>query len=167
MCDCTGTIFNCLFVGNSANYAGGGITLRSGDGGSITNCTFSKNSAIYGSAMCVYSPDIQVSDCVIHGEDPDAIYSVYSSSPPTYCCIEGWEIGDGGEGNFSDDPLFVAGPWGDYYLSSVGAGQPDTSPCIDSGSGPAANFDLAGRTVRTDGQADAGIVDIGYHHPTP
>ena len=60
------------------------------------------------------------------------------------------------------DPLFATGPRGDYYLSQMAAGQSATSPAVDAGSGPAAA--LPGLTTRTDGVADAGAVDIGFHY---
>lgn len=58
----------------------------------------------------------------------------------TYSCIERWAEG---EGNFSEDPLFVDRVKGDYHLRSVrGRYWPEhgvwvldevTSPCIDAG----------------------------------
>jgi hypothetical protein len=81
----------------------------------------------------------------------------------TYSCIRGWTRG--GEGNISDDPLFVKGPLGDYYLSCRAAGQAADSPCIDAGSGTAESLGLDQLTTRTDGVLDAGIVDMGYHYP--
>jgi hypothetical protein len=60
------------------------------------------------------------------------------------------------------DPLFVVGARGSYYLSQAAAGQAATSPAVDAGSGPAT--DLPGRTTRTDGVADDGVVDLGYHY---
>ncbi|AQT70244.1 Serine protease AprX [Anaerohalosphaera lusitana] len=64
--------------------------------------------------------------------------------------------------SFVADPLFV----GDYYLSQVEAGQLETSPAVDRGSGYVFDpgIELADFHTRTDGVNDEGIVDMGYHH---
>jgi hypothetical protein len=52
-----------------------------------------------------------------------------------------------------------------FYLSQPAAGQAVQSPCVDAGG---RNVEQAGRedgTTRTDGVADEGIVDLGYHYP--
>jgi hypothetical protein len=69
--------------------------------------------------------------------------------------------------NVTIDPIFVSGPWGDYYLSQKAAGQDKDSPCLNAGSDLAANLGLAQMTTRTDGVLDTGKVDIGYHYPPP
>jgi len=69
-----------------------------------------------------------------------------------------------GEGNFVADPMFVSGPLGDYYLSSVEAGQEADSPCIDAGSTSASIAGVNNFTTRTDGAFDTGVADIGYHY---
>ena len=73
--------------------------------------------------------------------------------------------------NFDADPLFVTGPFGDYYLSQTAAGQQQESPCVNAGSTSATlprisspTTRISSRTTRTDGAFDAGVVDIGYHY---
>jgi hypothetical protein len=67
----------------------------------------------------------------------------------------------GGTGNLTNDPRFVFG----YYLSAAGLPlQAEQSPCIDAGSGTAAALGYSTRTTRSDGQADSGTVDLGYHY---
>ncbi|MBN1592721.1 MAG: right-handed parallel beta-helix repeat-containing protein, partial [Candidatus Coatesbacteria bacterium] len=94
-----------------------------------------------------------------HGDEwsgtPDWPYNV------DHCCLE---TEAEGEGNFVADPLFVSGPFGDYYLSCVAAGQEADSPCIDAGSMSAAEAGLASMATRTDGVFDTGTLDIGYHY---
>lgn len=69
-----------------------------------------------------------------------------------------------GEGNFDLDPLFVAGPAGEFYLSQIAAGPGADSPCVNAGSADASSFDfLSGTTTRTDHAADRGLADLGYH----
>lgn len=66
-----------------------------------------------------------------------------------------------GEGNIAADPLFVAGPSGNYYLSQRAAGQDTDSPCVDAGS--YVSYD-SWPTTRTDEYADTSWADIGYRH---
>lgn len=71
-----------------------------------------------------------------------------------------------GANDISQDPLFVTGPLGDYYLSQTAAGQGQNSPCIDYGFTAAESLELHTYTTRTDTIYDSGIVDLGYHYPT-
>ena len=71
--------------------------------------------------------------------------------------------------NILDDPMFVVGPLGDFYLSQIVAGQagPD-SPCVDTGSGPASQAGMDKYTTRSDDTFetfDVGVVDMGFHYP--
>jgi subtilisin family serine protease len=63
-----------------------------------------------------------------------------------------------------DDPLFVTGPQGYYYLSQIEAGQTEESPCVDTGSDDAHFLGMYRHTTRTDNWIDEGIIDMGYHH---
>lgn len=72
-----------------------------------------------------------------------------------------------GLNDISQDPLFVHGSGGLYYLSQTAAGQSQNSPCIDAGSDTALNLGLAQNyTTRTDERPETGQVDMGYHYPT-
>lgn len=84
------------------------------------------------------------------------------------------EIPYAGAGNISEDPMFVTGPGGAYYLSQVAAGQAADSPCVDAGETDASETCFQSETVqycmsdyvtRSDEGFDAGIVDMGYHYP--
>ena len=69
-------------------------------------------------------------------------------------------------GNLDDDPLFVSGKNGDYYLAQTGAGQSQQSPAVDSGkpgSTTAAAAGVDARTTSSGDGADVGVVDFGYH----
>lgn len=70
----------------------------------------------------------------------------------------------GGVNVLDADPLFAAGPGGNFYLSDAAAGQPATSPAVDAGSVSAAAAGLDARTTRTDSVPDAGMVDHGFHY---
>jgi len=65
------------------------------------------------------------------------------------------------------DPLFVDSAAGNFRLSQQAAGQLVTSPAVDAGGMSALAAGMSTLTTRTDGVADAGIVDIGYHYPLP
>jgi len=90
-----------------------------------------------------------------------------------YCnVLGGWS----GTGNFADNPVFVSGPQGDYYLSQIDSGQLVDSPCLDAGHDLATAICLsfAGETIclselatRTDEQVDGGLADVGYHYSSP
>jgi hypothetical protein len=69
-----------------------------------------------------------------------------------------------GNGNFSQDPLFINISNRDFHLSHTAAGQGADSPCIDAGGDTAANLNLDTRTTRSDGVTDSGTVDLGYHY---
>jgi parallel beta-helix repeat protein len=79
-----------------------------------------------------------------------------------------------GDGMLDTDPLLIDGPEGEHYLSQMAAGQPKESPCVDTGSEPAAGISfetpdgvvyLSHLTTRTDQVGDGGMVDMGYHYP--
>ena len=82
-----------------------------------------------------------------------------------YSCLEGWTGSWGGTGNRGDDPLFVPGPAGCYYLSQIAAGQATNSPYVDVGSDLAMNLGLDTLTTRSDEGLDTDTVDMGYHYP--
>ena len=165
--DCHGYVVGCLITNNGgAVMEGGGL---SNCDGTIANCTITDNLAgDYGGGLCHCSGKIV--NCIIWGNSAGmpphyagygrGAYQVWPvGSDVTYCCIEEWKWG--GIGNVNGDPLFVAGPRGDYYLSQVLAGQSAQSPCVDAGSGRS----CARRTTRTDQLEDCGAMDMGYHYP--
>jgi subtilisin family serine protease len=63
-----------------------------------------------------------------------------------------------------DDPSFVTGPQGNYYLSQIDAGQTEQSPCVDAGSDEAHLLGMYKHTTRTDNGIDEDIIDMGYHY---
>jgi hypothetical protein len=108
-----------------------------------------------------YESDVALEDSITAGNDGRLFQPREHGQLVRNCCLqEEFE----GEGNFVADPLFVSGPLGDYYLSSIGAGQEADSPCIDAGSTSASIAGVGNLTTRTDGAFDTGIVDIGYHY---
>jgi len=107
-------------------------------------------------------PDSYIKNSIFSFNNADSIDSTGGYLFVTYSDIEGgWE----GEGNIDEDPLFVNGQWGDYYLSQIASGQSEQSPCVNAGSDTAANLGLSDKTTRTDNVTDSGVVDMGYHYP--
>jgi len=92
----------------------------------------------------------------IHEEPSGSNIGVYFS-----CVLGGW--GGVGASNISADPLFVAGPQGNFYLSQVSSGQGSDSPCHNTGVGMSSNFYVSG-TTRTDETDDTGTIDMGFHY---
>jgi len=162
--DSGGTIFNSLIVDNQAGFAGGGINQGGGRDSTIINCTFMENTAQSGSAIYNATPATSITNSIIW--DTTTV-DLFGNASPTieYSCIKGDYLGTG---NIDADPLFVTGPFGDYYLSQIASGQLLTSPCVDSGNQLASLLNLDQFTTRTDSLLDTGIVDMGYHYiPEP
>lgn len=181
------TVFNCLITGNSAAVDGGAIFCRSASP-DVGNCTFSGNLAgVYGGAIFSdFTSNLNITDCIfegcnnhaIHEEDPGgdatAGYCLFYNNPNgeyydsgTHLVYTGGQVGSipGGVANLYGNPLFVAGPLGNFYLSQIAAGQGSDSPAINNGSDTAVNLGLNTFTTRTDNAGDAGQVDRGYHYP--
>ncbi|UCD85471.1 MAG: right-handed parallel beta-helix repeat-containing protein, partial [Deltaproteobacteria bacterium] len=157
------TITNCIFIGNSTD-TGGGIYNSSGCLPTLINCTLVGNSAVVagGGMSSAFLTIPTITNCIMWGDSPNEIDGL---ATVTYSDVEGGWSGTGNIGDLpGDNPLFVPGPNGDYYLSQTSAGQGSDSPCIDAGSDTAASLGLDDKTTRTDNVPDSGIVDMGYHY---
>ncbi len=173
------TITNCTIAGNSANnYDGlGGALYSLGPSRPvITNCIFSNNEdiAIYESDL---NSDANVAYCLFYNNPDGDYYDFYIGAPYDFNSVVD------PNGNFNQDPMFVRGRLGNYYLSQFEAGQildsngrvvdpnvnPEdaTSPAVDAGSADANSLGMHLYSTRTDNVADSGTVDIGYHYDDP
>ena len=150
-------IRSCTFGGNSASTKGGGIYCSSSSDVTIENSILWENTNGNGSEIFVSRSggvsSLTVSYCDIKGGEQAAVVE--------QDCTLNWA-----PGNIDDDPCFVTGPLGNFYLSQTAAGQPWDSPCVDAGSDFAANLGLDKFTTRTDGLGDLDTVDMGYHYPS-
>ncbi|MBU1625746.1 right-handed parallel beta-helix repeat-containing protein [bacterium] len=154
---------NCLIIRNQApSGEGGGIFCKDSPSLSISNNTMVDNFSP-GEGAAITADDkssIEIIDSIIWrcAERP-----IKGKIKASYCNIEGVQS-DIQNGNFSSDPNFISGPWSEFYLSSIKAGQYINSPCIDKGSIEVSRINLNLSTTGTDGIFDKGIVDIGYHN---
>jgi hypothetical protein len=185
---CSGAISNCIITGNQGILQGGG--LNSCDG-AISNCTIAGNTAWrdeYGNSGKgggLYGCSGTISNSIIwQNFSQGDTNQLYSSSLPSYSCIQDWS--GGGTGNISADPCFIrSGYWADVNDPNIvvepndpnavwadGFYRPSwASPCIDAGDNAAVpsgiTTDLSGQprfsdTCRADtGSGTAPIVDMG------
>jgi len=150
-------ISHCIFIGNFAEDAGGGMLNDSNSNPILINCTFSGNWAANSGGGIHNSPDSKprIINCIFWNNTTNTtsnnISSQISGGNPIirYSCLQGWTNGLDG-GNIGDDPLFADPLRGDFHLRSqsgrfmVFKGIPGpaeelcvlderTSPCIDAG----------------------------------
>lgn len=146
------TVVNCLFAGNVAANAGGGI-YNYGCEQILINCTFAGNSALEGDALAsdlLYwqetPSNLEITNCIFWNGEDGIRNDDNSVVTITYSDVEG---GWAGEGNIDAEPLFVEpGYWdtnevwveGDYRLRAA-------SPCIDAGTDGGVYDDIDG-TIR-------------------
>lgn len=180
------TFANCLFLGNSCVNNGDGVYNWDGSTPEFRNCTFVSNRASppsgWGGGMfnadsappSYPDPSYPVlTNCILwdneDGGGVDESAQVHdagnSASEITCTCLQECDMycSEPDWHNIGDDPLFVTGPEGGFYLSQIAAGQGADSPCVDSGCGPASAVYSHG-TTRTDHVDDSGIVDMGFHY---
>ncbi len=152
------TIINCTITGNTADSVGGGGIYCLMSDPTITNCVITGNTTT-GAGAGVYSAEGSnptITNSILWGDAPEEIYvDAVSTIVVRYSDVQG---GWGGDGNINADPEFVAGPLGPFYLSQIAAGQALDSPAVDAGDATAPFG-----TTRTDGAADSGVIDMGYH----
>jgi len=159
-CDfnCSVTLFNNLISENVANWHGGGISCYMSSSLTLSNCTIVSNdgTANSGGIYCSNST-VLVDSSILWGNVPEELgFASGGTGVVTYSDIQG---GWTGEGNIDADPLFVTGPLGEHYLSQVVCGDPDDSPCLDSGIQSTEPYGTTGCLW------DTGVVDMGYHYP--
>jgi len=169
---CYPRLTNCLLFDNAANDSGGALCNRDNSIPALVNCTIADNSATFEGGGIVNRDECTsiLTNCILWGNTDDSGTTeqaqIYSGAPAVNsCCIQAYSGNLPGTDNIADDPLFVVGPWGDYYLSQTAAGQAATSPCCDAGEALPEDVSLAGYTTRTDHIEDSGLIDMGHHYP--
>lgn len=171
--DCTDvTIVNNLIYSNSSRH-GAGVFLAEATV-LVNNNTIAYNAAnqLGGGIYCFNASDSIIKDnIIVLSTDGEGVYSFSDTQLIlNYCTIFGNADGHfagnvaEGVGCLHADPLFIAAYSNSFYLSNPGAGQSALSPCVNTGSGTAADLGLTTYTTRTDQVTDSGIVDMGFHY---
>jgi hypothetical protein len=176
-------VSNNLFLANTAGGFGGGLHINGAGSGvlDLSFNTFDQNTGLFSGTQVFQAPGslmtVGMTSDIARGSNPLFLGAGVTVS---YSNVEG---GHAGTGNIDADPLFVDGPMGDHYLSQTAtgeAGQPVDSPSVDAGDpspGSLAAVEhwvdpqdpgqpLKDRSTRSDGVADAGTADQGFHGRT-
>jgi len=194
---------NCLLAYNVAGRDGGGISVNWYSMPAISNCTIFENratgefsgSGIGGGLYASYHSYPTLFDSILWGNTAGigrqiAVGTGFEFDPRpatlevSHCDIQGGKSETAAHfdedctltwlgGIINEDPLFVEGPHGDFYLSQIAASHPDSvqtvdSPCVDTGSTSAVNIGMHEYVTRNDDSLDVydkGWVDMGYHYP--
>ena len=173
----TPEISNCLIEGNISLEFGGGIycEIETNDEIIIEYCTIADNEAVLGGGVYSVMSKPVFSDSILWDNSPNNIFDISGLLQCSFCDIgPNSSIYPGTNDNINVDPLFVAGPRGDFYLSQIDSGELQTSPCVDAGSSTAfySSFIAPGERMirlsdlvtRSDDVVDSGTVDLGYHY---
>lgn len=191
-CEADPAFRNCLVVENTADVGGGAYFNVTNP--LLTFCTFSKNlatSSVGGIfAENAGSPgtctSIEVRNSILWGNTGLAAGSALPWSKELWaepCAavvkssdIEGSSISPSSTwiaSNLLDSlPHFVVGyscktsPVADCFLSQSPLQPQPWSRCLNAAPGQASTSIIAGRTTRTDGLADSGRPDLGFHYPS-
>lgn len=176
-------LMNCLIEHNHGEcnimwnyvFATGGMVCESSSP-VIINCTIADNSCLNiesgraGGLICLDNSSPIIRNTIIQQNHHPEFVSYYSTPDVQYSNIGSYS---GGTANIDADPMFLTGPHGDYYLESIAAGQPASSPCLNTGNAAASDtcFDtteeiacMSMYTVQTNEELDSGTVDMGYHY---
>ncbi|NLH17759.1 MAG: hypothetical protein GX455_14370, partial [Phycisphaerae bacterium] len=159
-------VINCLIIMNQS-FAGNGVITAQDSSPTIQLCTLTRNMMSGGIFALTETSVPQIDHCILDGNGDEV-----SGCTANVSCVTDLDFDSIGQGNIYDDPIFIAGPQGDYYLSQELGNQPDAqwSPCVDVGQiglfmlqmqyGLSADI----TTAVTDAD-DVARVDLGYHYP--
>jgi len=159
-------VVNNLLIGNSG-WGGAIAVLDSATATVDFNTIVGNHGSISGLATMADSTT-NLTNTIFAGNLESAPLLSNGTFTYSHCCfwnnVEEWSAPPG-QGHVTTDPLFVPGPRGAYYLSQTPT-QAQNSPCVNAGSEASAGSAVENLTTRTDGVADSGQVDMGYHyHP--
>ena len=153
--NCSPTIVNTLFSGNTSTLGNGGGCGFSVSTPTLINVTVVNNSVAQGGAgMWIYNSTATIKNSIVYNNSPDQL-SVTGTANVTYSNIMG---GFTGTGNISVDPLFVGTGPDQFALQ-------DSSLCRNSGTPDTTSlnlplFDLAGNNRVSDNRIDMGAYEV-------
>ena len=119
------TMTNCLVANNCAGSdsgtKGGGLFFSYGVHATLTNCSIVDNNR-EGIFVAYVPGSFRLYNCIVWGNERGDLGTVegYDHCPYIYHCNMADGDCEGENGNICEDPLFVSGPQGDYYLSHAG-----------------------------------------------
>ena len=142
------TLVNTVFYNNTATGAGGGLACKPDSNVAVSNCTFTGNASAEGSAIALDTGYLSMKNTIIWSNSSGTISNTDGELDITYSDMQEAVTG---EGNISEDPLFVS--LTDFHL------QPD-SPCIDTVAiGTAPDEDCEGTHRPCGGRSDMGAFE--------
>lgn len=148
------TIRNSLFADNNA-FAGGGISIGSSSAGLVVeSCTISDNEATYFMGGMAFPSGVEVRNCIVWGNQPEAFGPWPVTSGIEYCCVEDWSYG--GSGNITNNPLFADEEYRIDYRS----------PCWNAGTNQSWMADstaLFGQTRLLNSTVDMGAHELNLY----
>jgi parallel beta-helix repeat protein len=166
-----GLVFNSVVAGNGSS----GIVIGSASSGA-TGVTVAQTT-VYGNGgfglavgvdSAVASAEAALVNNVVAGNALKGVAFGDRSAPSAQvgynCNADGYRNLAEPETDLPGDPLLVAPAQGDFHLQQAAAGQVATSSCVDAGWRGAAQLQLGQASTRSDGGADLGRVDVGYHY---
>ena len=120
---CRSTLYSCLLTGNQAPDKIGSGNGGAVYGGTLWNCTVVSNTAVRGGGIC----QADLHNCIVY-------YNSAATDPDLGTINVGWltverscaPVPIPGDGNITNEPMFVGMPDGDFHLAT-------NSACIDSG----------------------------------
>lgn len=134
---------NCLLTGNRGTTGGGAYACN------LTNCTVAGNSATSGGGV---GTSVLVNSIVM-GNTASSNANYTPDCQLNYCCVTPWPTG--GQGNFTNDPLFINLAGGDLRLQPL-------SPCVNAGANAnvSGDKDFDGFPRVVGGTADVGAYEL-------
>ena len=175
------SIVNCLMVGNQTAGFGGAMLIDAATP-DVMLCTMTENIGGYdpdnpdlgrtGGIVVLNEAVPVISHCIIWEEAGFGFGDdILRDCAAEYSCLSQYDPYFPGVANiYPDDPLFITGLMGDYYLSQAAGNQQVTSACVDAGQmilgQLVAQYGLSvAITTSVTDTDDTMQTDMGYHFP--
>lgn len=174
-------ILNCIIENNRTGIDGGGVAVTGGSTLAMGSCDIIGNEAglavdngMGGGLYMGSATTPLIMNTIFNENDSDIGVQAYAQNAGqvtiSFCLMTGGVNGENNwamdalnvEQNIDEDPILADGrdpEWGvnGFYLG-------EDSPCIDAGSGPAADLGFGEMSTQADLSPDQDVLDIGYHY---